>query len=82
MLLSLYTFLHVSMDSLFGDEQEVSFWTVALFYLLRERNRLQDPRYKVVPLASAIFLARSTVAFIDFFLFSVVQVHSPSQSKQ
>ena len=34
-------------DSLFGDDQEVAFWTVALYYMLREKNRLQDPRYKV-----------------------------------
>ena len=33
--------------SLFGDEQEVAFWTVALYYILREKNRRLDPRYKV-----------------------------------
>ena len=33
--------------SLYGDEQEVAFWTVALYYMLREKNRLQDPRYRV-----------------------------------
>ncbi len=33
--------------SLYGDEHEVEFWTVALYYLLREKNRQQDPRYQV-----------------------------------
>ena len=39
--------LLIFVHSLFGDEQEVAFWTVALYYMLREKNRLQDPRYKV-----------------------------------
>ena len=42
-------------DSLFGDDQEVAFWTVALYYMLREKNRLQDPRYKVTSPPSLLF---------------------------
>lgn len=34
-------------SSLYGDEREVDFWTVALYYMLREKNRLLDPRYSV-----------------------------------
>ena len=48
----LLTFVH----SLFGDEQEVAFWTVALYYMLREKNRLQDPRYKVTHSLQAHFV--------------------------
>lgn len=32
---------------LYGDQREVAFWTVALYYLLREKNRRQDPLYSV-----------------------------------
>lgn len=30
-----------------GDQCEVEFWSVALYYLLREKNRMKDPRYNV-----------------------------------
>ena len=50
--LTLYTHTHTC--SLFGDEQEVAFWTVALFYMLREKSRLDDPRYKVSLLLSKL----------------------------
>lgn len=33
--------------SLYGDQRELDFWTVALYYILREKNRLEDPRYLV-----------------------------------
>ena len=33
---------------LFGDESEVDFWTVALFYLKSEKTRLTCPLHKVI----------------------------------
>lgn len=33
--------------SLFGDHSEVEFWSLAVYYLLREKHRVSDPRYSV-----------------------------------
>ena len=32
---------------LFGDQVEIDFWTVAVYYLSREQARMKDPSYKV-----------------------------------
>ena len=32
---------------LFGDQLEIDFWTVAVYYLSREQARMRDPTYKV-----------------------------------
>jgi hypothetical protein len=32
---------------LYGDQRELDFWSVAQYYLLREKCRLADPRYQV-----------------------------------
>ena len=50
-----YVLISSVVDSLFGDDQEVAFWTVALYYMLREKNRLQDPRYMVTIHHSLLF---------------------------
>ena len=33
---------------LYGDQRELEFWSVAQYYLLREKCRLADPRYQVL----------------------------------
>lgn len=35
------------LTSLYGDEREASFWSLALYYLLREKHRMEDPKYNV-----------------------------------
>ena len=37
----------LSPHRLYGDQRELDFWSVAQYYLLREKYRLADPRYQV-----------------------------------
>ena len=36
--------------SLLGDEHEMQFWTTALYHMIKEKSRLQDPQYRVINL--------------------------------
>ena len=45
----------ITLDSLFGDKREMEFWSVALYHILIESKRRQDPRYKVFVIHKVIY---------------------------
>ena len=72
----------ITLDSLFGDEREMEFWSVALYHILMESKRRQDPRYKVFVIHKVIYsysddssIRRLLLKILRVILFVLICTH-------